>query len=68
MTKLTKVQKLRLKINALVDQITEIQDSCDHPNATKKGCSNTGNYDPSCDSYWYDCRCPDCDKFWQEDQ
>lgn len=68
MTKLSKVQAIRLKINALVDQITEIQDACEHPNVLKKARSNTGNYDPSNDSYWYDCHCPDCDKFWQEDQ
>ena len=29
---------------------------------------DTGNYDPTCDRYWDECKCPDCDKFWMEDK
>lgn len=46
----------------------ELQAVCTHPSVTKKACSNTGNYDPSADSYWYECKCPDCGKQWNEDQ
>lgn len=45
-----------------------LQSTCLHPNADKKYCANTGNYDPTADSYWIEYRCPDCGKFWQEDQ
>lgn len=42
--------------------------SCQHPSATRTARANTGNYDPSADCYWYEFRCPDCGKFWTEDQ
>ena len=41
---------------------------CEHPMATKVANSDKGNYDPSQDSSWYDCKCPDCGKTWVEDQ
>lgn len=41
---------------------------CSHPNATKKYCSNTGNYDPTADSYWIQYNCPDCKKQWNVEQ
>ena len=42
--------------------------TCKHPNLEKTHKSNTGNYDPSADSYWIEFKCPDCNKFWMEDQ
>lgn len=50
------------------DAEKELQQICNHPNADKKYCGNSGNYDPSADSYWIEYRCPDCGKFWIEDQ
>lgn len=46
----------------------DLQDSCPHVNVDKKYKGNSGNYDPSADSYWIEYRCPDCGKFWTEDQ
>ena len=46
----------------------ELQTICPHTNSTKKYESNTGNYDPSADSYWIRYHCPDCNKHWQTDQ
>ena len=66
--KLSEVQKLRLKINTLIAKVVAIQDACEHPNVIKKAGANTGNYCKEDDSYWYDCHCPDCQKYWQEDQ
>lgn len=66
---------VRLKMNDLLVErdrienlIVGLQRICDHVNVKKVARSNTGNYDPSADCYWYDCKCPDCDKFWMEDQ
>lgn len=46
----------------------ELQAICSHPSATKKSRGSSGNYDPSADSYWIEFKCPDCNKFWMEDQ
>ena len=46
----------------------DLQTVCTHPNATKKHCSDTGNWDRSLDSYWTEWRCPDCDKRWTTEQ
>lgn len=46
----------------------DLQEICNHPNVDKKYKGNSGNYDPSADSYWIEYRCPDCGKFWIEDQ
>lgn len=45
-----------------------IQDLCEHPDASKEYKANSGNYDPSADSYWIEYKCPDCGRFWMEDQ
>lgn len=52
----------------LAHELAKLQDLCVHSNVTKKYDSNTGNYDPSADSYWIDFFCPDCRKRWREDQ
>lgn len=48
--------------------ITSLQGRCTHPSAKKESKSDTGNWDQSQDSYWKDCKCPDCGKRWTEDQ
>lgn len=44
----------------------ELQESCSHPNLVSKGHSDTGNWDRSQDSFWYQHNCPDCEKAWVE--
>lgn len=46
----------------------DLQLLCSHPNATKKYCGDTGNWDRAADSYWIEYRCPDCGKKWNVDQ
>jgi len=59
---------LTKKIETAQEQIRQLQASCPHPDVQKKYGSNTGNYDPSADSYWIDWNCPDCGKRWTTDQ
>lgn len=56
------------KIAKLKDELTVLQESCSHENAIHVNRANTGNYDPSCDSYWTEHTCPDCSKNWTTDQ
>lgn len=56
------------KINQLYGKLGELQQVCQHPNVTKKYRGDTGNYDPSADSYWIEWKCPDCHKSWITDQ
>ena len=46
----------------------DLQNSCLHPDANSKYCSNTGNYDKTADCYWIQWQCPDCNKRWNTDQ
>jgi hypothetical protein len=59
------LKKRRLKIS---DEIEALRNLCRHDGATKVAKANTGNYDPSSDCYWYEFKCPTCEKFWTEDQ
>lgn len=59
------IQVKKVKLHA---QLLKLQDECQHPDVKKVARANTGNYDPSADSYWNDCKCPDCGKHWVEDQ
>lgn len=69
MTKtLDKIQKIRTKISDLNLKIKDIQDNCFHPIVKRIAKSNSGNYDPHADSYWYEFYCQECGKYWQEDQ
>ncbi len=52
----------------LAKELAKLQEQCQHPNLISKYDSNTGNYDPSADSYWIDYTCPDCRKRWRKDQ
>jgi hypothetical protein len=56
------------KMNTLNEQMAELKTMCQHPNVDKKYRANTGNYDPSADSYWIDWNCQDCGKRWMTDQ
>ncbi|QOI71023.1 hypothetical protein pEaSNUABM12_00085 [Erwinia phage pEa_SNUABM_12] len=56
-----------LSLNAL-DAVLQFQEECPHEYVTLKACSDTGNYDRSQDSYWYEIRCKCCEKYWTEDQ
>ena len=49
-------------------QLSELQELCTHPDITKQYRGDTGNYDPSQDSYWINWHCPDCDKRWTTPQ
>jgi len=60
----TKRAKIKAKIQVLNDDLRKLQSECLHENATHVHKGSTGNYDPSCDSYWVEHGCPDCDKFW----
>jgi hypothetical protein len=46
----------------------ELQKLCEHPAAIKEYRGSSGNYDRSADAYWIEFGCPDCGKFWMEDQ
>ena len=48
------------------EKLYEIQESCTHPKDSvhSEFGSNTGNYDPSADTYWTDYYCEDCGKRW----
>lgn len=64
MTIKKQVAQIKADIRALHVRLAACQKRCKHPNASRTACSNTGNYDPSQDSYWYDFHCPDCDRHW----
>ena len=49
----------------LAKKLSLIQEKCKHPKVEKKDGGTTGHYDPSCDAYWTDYHCPDCDKSWR---
>jgi hypothetical protein len=46
----------------------KLQAACTHANVIHKYNGNSGNYDPTADSYWIEYACPDCEKKWQVDQ
>jgi len=60
------VKELKIEKQKIQDRINRIQDACSHPEdcVTKEHRSDTGNYDPSCDSYWTNFHCDLCDKHW----
>ena len=63
----SEVTRLAGVIQRAQSKINKLRDTCPHPGATKEHKSNTGNYDPSCDCYWTEFRCPECGKFWRVD-
>jgi len=63
-----KRQSISDKIDKLVGQLCDLRETCIHPNVTKQYRGDTGNYDPSQDSYWINWHCPDCGKLWTTPQ
>lgn len=59
---MSNVSDIKDAIKHLQDQIKTIQDNCSHDKVVYEYGSNTGNYDPSCDSYWVDIECLCCEK------
>ena len=53
-----------------LDELEKLVEGCGHPHGSvvKVPHSNTGNYDPSADCYWFSCTCGVCGRQWQEDQ
>ena len=53
-----------------VKEINDLKAACKHPPeyVTKEPKSNTGNYDPHQDEYWYRCSCDCCGEIWTEPQ
>jgi hypothetical protein len=62
------LESLYRKIDRLEKEVSNLQESCTHPNVKKTWGGNTGNYDPSADKTWILHECPDCDKVWKEFQ
>jgi len=64
------IESLKNQIKEIQAKIEKIQEDCSHPPLVlqKIHKSNTGNYDPSNDSYWIDFHCQLCDKRWRQDQ
>lgn len=64
------VERLQTEIRERNRQLLAIQEQCNHPPAARKteAGSNTGNYDPTADEYWYDHHCGLCGKFWRAPQ
>jgi len=62
-------ERIRKNIYKWEKKLEELQHNiCSHPNKETRADSNTGNYDPSEDLYWYVHKCPDCGLCWTEDQ
>ena len=59
---------IQRELNRLNKEMIDLQSVCPHTNVKKEPKSNTGNWCPQDDHYWYDCTCPDCGKWWTEDQ
>jgi hypothetical protein len=64
------ISKLNQEIEERRTKIAEIQAACSHPEAAVLSVPGacTGNYDPTCDSYWIDHECTLCQKKWREDK
>jgi len=63
------ITKLQKQIEKAYYKIQGIQEMCHHPKEFVEyvHCSNTGNYDPSCDRYWTEYHCLECDKKWHQE-
>jgi hypothetical protein len=62
------VEKLLNARRVIDEHLRQIQADCDHLGAQKIARGNTGNYDPSADSYWWECLCPRCGRHWTTPQ
>lgn len=61
-------QDYEKQIEVATAGLERVRKYCPHPDAEKVAKSDTGNWDKADDKYWYDCKCWDCGKKWQEDQ
>lgn len=68
MTRMLKAHRMQKEIVALRDELRRHQAKCRHLKATKENRGNTGNYDPSANSYWIEFSCPTCLRKWSRDQ
>ncbi|AGN30249.1 hypothetical protein VPFG_00250 [Vibrio phage nt-1] len=57
---MTRIEELETQIRMLKDELNEERNRCHHTRITYEYKSNTGNYDPTCDSYWVNVKCIDC--------
>jgi len=64
----SKYESIDRREERLARELNKLQALCNHPNLEKTYKSDTGNYDPSADSYWTEHRCPDCRARWNEEQ
>jgi hypothetical protein len=62
------VAKAQRKIVKWTKALKDLQDACPHEGAVKVPKASTGNYDPDCNSYWYEIDCPSCGKHYTEPQ
>lgn len=60
--------KIKKEVLAAYEKMYEFQENCPHTYLKIKARSDTGNYDPSQDSYWYEIECKCCGSRWNEDQ
>lgn len=67
---LSEYDKLKASADEANTKLAAHVASCKHPKqyVTRVAGSNTGNWCPDDDSYWYDCTCSLCNSKWQEDQ
>jgi len=64
----TRYRRLVKKAEVIRQQINDLQVECAHTGVKKEYKGNTGNWDPNDNCYWINFSCPDCGKFWREDQ
>lgn len=62
------VDELKAMQRELYNQILDLQEVCEHHHMTIEARADTGNYDRSEDSYWFDADCRACGKNWHVDQ
>jgi hypothetical protein len=61
-------ERLEKVLNDTYVELRELQKGCKHKHVVKTARSDTGNWCPSDDSYWYTFECPECGKYWTEEQ
>lgn len=70
-TMITPIERKRLAIQKQIDKwedkLVVLQKACKHKHATKIPKGSTGSWDRD-DYYWYECKCPECDLYWNEEQ
>jgi transcription initiation factor IIE alpha subunit len=64
----TKVKRIKQRLRKLHEDLSALQEECEHPNKNKKYMCNNGYDSTKDDSFWVEFKCPDCGKFWTEDQ